>query len=57
MENSNQNEKWNRAISIIAESILKPDHELRQHAHEQECFHELMYARENVITYLNSLRR
>lgn len=57
MENSDQNEKWNRAISIITESVLKPDSDLRQHAHEQECFHELMYARENVIQYLNTLRK
>lgn len=57
MNDLDQNEKWNRAISIIIESMLKPDSDLRQHAHEEECFHELMYARENVIQYLNTLRK
>ena len=30
------------AFNLFYESVLKPDHELRQAAHEQLCYHELM---------------
>jgi hypothetical protein len=53
----NENEKWNRAVSLFTESVLKPDHELRQCAHNQKCYHELMYLRESVLEYLKTLRR
>lgn len=57
MENSNQNEKWNRAISLITESVLKPDHDLRHYAHHEQCFDELMHVRETVLEYLHDLRK
>jgi len=44
------------AFFIFYESILKPDHELRQSAHEAECFHELMHWRAEIITYLDERR-
>ena len=44
------------AFYIFYESVLKPDHELRQYAHEEECFHELMEWRGEIIEYLD-LRR
>lgn len=50
------NEKWNRGLDLFIESVHKPDSELRQAAHEQECFHELMYIREHVLNYLKGLR-
>ena len=57
MKDQNETEKWNRAVSLFTESVLKPDHELRQDAHDQKCFHELMYVRENVLEYLKTIRR
>lgn len=51
------NDKWNRGLTLVEESILKPDHELRQCAHNQECYHELLYIRENVLQYLKTLRK
>lgn len=51
------NDKWNRGVTLVEESILKPDHELRQCAHNQECYHELLYIRENVLQYLKTLRK
>jgi hypothetical protein len=39
------------------ESVLKPDAKLRQCAHNQKCYHELMYIREYVLGYLRTLRR
>ena len=49
-------EKWNRGLDIFIESVIKPDHELRQCAHNQRCYHELMDVRQDVINYLNTLR-
>ena len=49
-------EKWNRGLDIFIESVIEPDSNLRAHAHEQECFHELMWVRENVLEYLKTLR-
>ncbi len=57
METAEQIEKWNTAITLFAESALKPDHELRQSAHEQMCYHELMYVRDVVLDYLNMIRK
>ncbi len=52
-----QNEKWNRGLDLFIESVHKPDHELRQCAHNQKCYHELMYIREHVLEYLKTLRK
>ncbi len=49
-------ERWNRGLDLFIESVLKPDHKLRQCAHNQECFHELMWCRDNVLDYLKTLR-
>lgn len=49
-------DKWNRGLDLFIESVHKPDSELRQCAHEQECYHELMWVRENVLEYLRTLR-
>ena len=49
-------EKWNRGLDIFIESVIEPDPNLRAHAHEQQCFHELMWVRENVLEYLKTLR-
>lgn len=57
MMKETQEDKWNRGLTLFEESVLKPDHELRQCAHNQECYHELMYIRENVLEYLKTLRK
>tara|TARA_B100002019_G_scaffold264050_1_gene252557 strand:- start:471 stop:650 length:180 start_codon:yes stop_codon:yes gene_type:complete len=44
------------ALGLFYESVLKPDHELRQCAHNQECFYELMEWREDIIRYLDERR-
>jgi len=49
-------EKWNRGLDIFIESVHKPDSALRQCAHNQMCYHELMDVRKNVLEYLNTLR-
>jgi len=49
-------ERWNRGLDIFVESVLEPDSELRAFAHEEECYHELMWVRQNVLEYLKTLR-
>lgn len=52
-----QDDKWNRGLDLFIESVHKPDPRLRGCAHNQECYHELMYIRSYVLDYLQSLRR
>ena len=49
-------DKWNRGLDIFIESVIKPDPSLRQCAHNQRCFNELMDVREEVLKHLKTLR-
>jgi hypothetical protein len=49
-------DKWNRGLDIFIESVIKPDPKLRQCAHNQECYNELMDVRKDVLNYLQTLR-
>ena len=49
--------KWNRGLDLFIESVHKPDHHLRQEAHDQKCYNELMSVRDHVLEYLKTLRR
>ena len=55
-DNETKKEKWNRGLDIFIESVIKPDPALRQCAHNQRCYHELMDVRKNVLKYLKTLR-
>jgi len=55
-DNETKKDKWNRGLDIFIESVHKPDASLRQCAHNQKCYHELMDVRNDVLEYLNSLR-
>ena len=57
MTEETQTEKWNRGLTLFEESVLKPDPELRNCAHSQKCFNELMAVREQVLQYLKTLRQ
>ena len=52
-----QDELWNRALDIFIESVHKPDSSLRTCAHNQKCYNELMWIRDDIIEHLNTLRR
>ncbi len=45
------------ALGLIIESVLQPDNKLRQCAHNQKCYNELMEWREEVLEYLNQRRK
>ena len=51
-----KSQKRRDAFNLFYESILKPDPDLRQHAHEQECFHELMEWRSEILYHLDERR-
>ena len=53
----NQNQRWNRALDIFIESVLKPDPTLRGCAHNQKCYNELMWISDEILDHLNHLRR
>ena len=48
--------KYDRALALFTESVLKPDHDLRGCAHNQGCYDELMEIREHVLKYLSTLK-
>ena len=49
-------QKYDRALSLFTESVMKPDHDLRGCAHNQGCYDQLMEIREHVINYLKTLK-
>ena len=48
--------KYQRALDLFTESVMKPDHDLRGCAYNQDCFNELMEIREHVLKYLTTLK-
>ncbi len=48
--------KYDRALSLFTESVLKPDHDLRGCAHNQGCYEQLMEIRQHVLDYLRTLK-
>ena len=55
-DSTTKDQKRKDAFHIFYESVLKPDHELRQDAHEQKCYNELLEWRSEVIAYLDGRR-
>ena len=56
-DNESKDIKWNRGLDLFIESVHKPDSELRQCAHNQKCYNELLEVRDTVLQYLHTLRR
>ena len=55
-KNETPSQKYERALDLFTESVLKPDHDLRGCAHNQNCYDELMEIREHVLKYLRTLK-
>ena len=51
-----KDQKRRDALGLFYESVLKPDSKLRNCAHNQECYYELMEWREEIIRYLDERR-
>ena len=48
-------EKWDRGKTLMLESLHKPDDRLRGCSHNQECYHELMEIRDQVIEMVREM--
>ena len=55
-KDENSTIKYERALALFTESVMKPDHDLRGCAHNQGCYDELMEIREHVLKYLKTLK-
>ena len=55
-KNETPSQKYERALDLFTESVLKPDHDLRGCAHNQGCYDELLEIREPVLKYLRTLK-
>ena len=54
--NSNPKDAYTRALKLFTDSVIKPDHDLRQSANYDGCYQELMEIRHHSLTYLQSLK-
>ena len=48
-------DKWERGKTLMLESLHKPDDRLRGCAHNQECFHELLEIRDQVVEIVRNM--
>ena len=48
-------EKWDRAKTLMLESLHKPDDRLRGCAHNQKCYYELLEIRGQVIEMVQKM--
>ena len=55
-KNETPEEKYQRALDLFTESVLKPDSDLRGCAYNQGCYEDLMEIREHVLEYLRTLK-
>ena len=53
--NETKQEKWDRGKTLMLESLHKPDDRLRGCSHNQECYHELMEIRDQVIEMVQAM--
>ncbi len=56
MQQSDSYERWDRAKTLMLESLHKPDDRLRGCAHNQKCFYELMEIRDQVIEMVGKMQ-
>ena len=48
-------EKWDRAKTLVLESLHKPDDRLRGCAHNQRCYYEMIEIRNQVIEMVQNM--
>ena len=48
-------EKWDRARTLMLESLHKPDNQLRSCAHNQKCYYELLEIRDQVLEMVQNM--
>ena len=56
IEPSSAYESWDRAKTLLLESLHKPDNALRSCAHNQQCYYELMDIKDQVIEIVRRMK-
>jgi len=56
MNEETKQEKWERGKTLMLESLHKPDDRLRGCSHNQQCYHELMEIRDQVIEMVREMK-
>ena len=56
IEEPTKHEKWDRARTLMLESLHKPDNALRSCAHNQQCYYELMDIKDQVIELVRRMK-
>jgi len=56
IEDPSHYEKWDRAKTLMLESLHKPDNALRACGHNQKCYYELLEIRDQVINMVQNMR-
>ena len=51
-----KSDKWERGKTLMLESLHKPDDRLRGCSHNQQCYHELMEIRDQVIEMVREMK-
>lgn len=49
------NEKWNAALDFILRHLEEPDEAMREHAHKEEFYNELIWVRRALIEHAHTL--
>ena len=55
MNEETKQEKWERGKTLMLESLHKPDDRLRGCSHNQQCYHELMEIRDEVLEIVRNM--
>ena len=55
-EDEDKSIKYDRALALFTESVMKPDPHLRGCAHNQHCYEELMEIKNEVLDYLKNYK-
>ena len=48
-------EKWDRARTLVLESLYKPDNQLRSCAYNQGCKDDMLQIRDQLIAYVKDM--
>ena len=52
---SSAHESWDRAKTLLLESLHKPDNHLRSCAHNQHCYDDMIMLRDQIIEYVQNM--
>ena len=55
IEPSSAYDSWDRAKTILLESLHKPDNHLRSCAHNQHCYDDMIMLRDQIIEYVQNM--